>query len=170
VNDAKALLHDLRLSMPMVLRTANKPEINEAAFRSHEALNRSTPKIIAHLDRIRPLVQRIDEPLKPYFGGESALARLDVVKRKLEQADATQEVSIKDASLETLQLWEAKGRLLELIEDLNRTGRMAFRGRAELIGRFNKDLLLRARLSRTGTAAPEAGEAPVSEVPRAVTV
>jgi hypothetical protein len=59
---------------------------------------------------------------------------------------------------EKLELFAAKGRVLEMIEDLNRAGRIAFEGQAETVGKFNKDLLLRARRSR-GSAKSEGGAA-----------
>jgi len=40
------------------------------------------------------------------------------------------------------------GKVLEQIEDLNRAGKSAFDGDAATRGKFNKDILLRARKER----------------------
>jgi len=48
-----------------------------------------------------------------------------------------------------IEIFGAKGRVLEMIEDLNRAGRIAFEGQAETVGKFNKDVLLRARRQRS---------------------
>jgi hypothetical protein len=53
----------------------------------------------------------------------------------------------------TQQVYEAKGRVLEQIEDLNRAGRTAFDGNAAMMAKFNKDVLNRARKARKGGAA-----------------
>jgi hypothetical protein len=57
----------------------------------------------------------------------------------------------------TQHLYEAKGRLLEAITELNRIGQIAFDGDASSRARFNKDILLRARHKRVaGVAMPAA--------------
>ena len=43
---------------------------------------------------------------------------------------------------------------MQHVEDLNRVAAIAFHGRADIYGRFNKDILLRARRSRSGKAEP----------------
>ncbi|MBU1509712.1 hypothetical protein KKD52_05075, partial [Myxococcota bacterium] len=56
-----------------------------------------------------------------------------------------------------LERLELKGRLLDLIDELNGVARIAFDGQAEKRARFNKDMLLRAR--RGGTADGRGGTA-----------
>ena len=54
------------------------------------------------------------------------------------------------------------GKVLEQIEDLNRAGKNAFDGDAATRGKFNKDILLRARKAqakKTAEDAPKAGGA-----------
>jgi hypothetical protein len=54
------------------------------------------------------------------------------------------------------------GTVLEQIEDLNRAGKSAFDGDAATRGKFNKDILLRARKERAkkkGEDAPKGGGA-----------
>jgi len=56
-------------------------------------------------------------------------------------ADLNQEQARKDLPQETLALLELKGRVLDLVEELNGVARIAFEGQAELRAKFNKDLL-----------------------------
>lgn len=61
---------------------------------------------------------------------------------------------------ETQQVYESKGRLLRDIEELNRVAKIAFWNRKEIAGLFNKDVINRARKSRSPSAAeptPSAG-------------
>ncbi len=109
---------------------------------------RSTPKISNYLAKIRPHVVKLDEHLRPYFGGERASEQLDAVKSALDAADAVQEADIASLPEATQKVYEAKGRVLQDIEDLNRIARNAFEGNADAIALFNKDILLRARQER----------------------
>ena len=63
----------------------------------------------------------------------------------LEQADTTQENEWAQVPESTQRIYEAKGRLLEAIVELNRIGQIAFDGDAVTRARFNKDILLRGR-------------------------
>ncbi len=109
----------------------------------------STPLTLVYLDRVKPHVTKIDEALKPYFSNQSPLAELLTVKADLAQADAEQETARDDAPAETVKLNRTKGEMLELIDRINDTAHLAFDGQAEILARFNKDLLLRAtRTSR----------------------
>lgn len=111
-------------------------------------LARSTPKHLSWLADVRPHVQTIATLLAPYFGGEDPVRRLDAVRAALDAAQASQEVGVASLPAETLDVYEAKGRALLLIERLNRAGKIAFAGNASVAAMFNKDLLLRARRSR----------------------
>jgi hypothetical protein len=81
---------------------------------------------------------------------------LATAKQKLDTADTAQELTLANLPEETLKIYEAKGRVLEAIEDLNRLAKNAFAGQAEIIGKFNKDLLLRARKERKKVEDPPA--------------
>ena len=59
---------------------------------------------------------------------------LAAVKSALDSADATQEVSVAGVPAETQKVYEAKGRVLELIEDMDRVAKNAFDGQAEVVG------------------------------------
>lgn len=117
-------------------------------------LGRSTSRISTYLADVEPLVRAHDEALKPYFNGQSALAELVAAKLELDTAQQTQELGVAHLPAETKKIYLAKARVLSLIEKLNRIAKLAFKGEAEIIGRFNKDLILRARRART-VGAPE---------------
>ena len=139
--------HFLRLSLvaPIVIRERKPSGIEANCFSVDKQVRHSTKKLLKHADRTREFVVTLDEPLKPYFAGQSALAEHDRLRAALFEANSKQE-TVREASPEkTVEINVAKGRLLELIDDMNRTGRVAYMDNAEIAGRFNKDLLLRAR-------------------------
>ncbi|MGC4115811.1 MAG: hypothetical protein QM765_14675 [Myxococcales bacterium] len=150
VNGSKAFIVRLRRAVPMVLRDRCLSEPTTADFFPGE-VGRSASRIVEYLQRIRPAVKRLDGPLRPYFREESPVLILDAVLTSLEIVRGQQEHpgDVDEASRVSD---EAKGELLQQIEDLNRIAAIAFHGRAEVIGRFNKDLLLKARRSKTGKA------------------
>lgn len=150
VDEAKSFLRRLRLALPRALRESTvgvSPKVFEV---TNGGLGRSAQRISAHLARIRPGVEALDADLSRYFGGRRASRVLDAVKSGLDQGSAAGAPENEIASLpeEVLAIYEVKGRLLERIEDLNRAGRIAFEGQAETVGKFNKDILLRARRER----------------------
>ena len=49
---------------------------------------------------------------------------------------------------------ERKGRILDMIDELNTIARIAFDGEAEIRAKFNKDLLLRSARTRAKDAPP----------------
>ena len=154
VGEAKAFLRRLRLALPRALRES-VVGVNPHVFdTSINALGRSAPRISEHLARIRPAVELLDGDLAKYFGGRRASKELDGRKRALDRMRAGgQESALAGLPEEILAIAEVKGRLLERIEDLNRAGRIAFEGQAETVGKFNKDILLRAR-REASQAAP----------------
>lgn len=145
IDGVKVFLRRLRLALPRVLRANVASGVTAASFALDEPLRRSTPKTVAYLIRIRPAVEKLDEPLKKHFGGAKASAELDAVKAALEKADTDQESAQAAGPVETQVLNEAIGRLLEDIEDVIRAGKSAFDGQATVAAKFNKDLILRAR-------------------------
>ena len=159
IDSAKAYLRKLRNALPRVLREAPAPGVTAASFHAGEALGRSTPKIAKYLAAIRPAVATLDPALAPHFKNEKASSQLDAVKAALDKADTTQELARKDAPGETLALYAVMGQVLEQIEDLNRAGKSAFDGDAATRGKFNKDILLRARKEQAKKKASEAPKA-----------
>ncbi len=117
----------------------------------------STRLLIDYLDRVQPHLVTYEDKLKPFFKGESPLPRLAEVKAALEQADARQEMLRASLPSETLKHYEAKGRLLEIIERINHVAQLAFDGQADRIGLFNKDILLRAH-RRSRKESSDSGE------------
>lgn len=148
VDAAKGFIRRLRYALPRVLRETSTPGVSYESFATMGRLGRSTPQIVAYLTRIAPAVERLDGDLVRYFGGARASKILAEVKARLERADTEQEAALAALPAETARIYEAKGRVLELIEDLNRAGRSAFDGDAMMAALFNKDLVLRARNQR----------------------
>jgi len=70
------------------------------------------------------------------------------VKAALGGANASQELMLDSLPDDTQEVYEVKGKLLNLIEAQNRAAKRAFDGDALTIGRFNKDLILRATRER----------------------
>ncbi len=150
ITEAKALVRRLRNVLRGVLRDNPNAGVTEADFHAGDRLARSVPKISAYLNDVKGKVAKLDEPLKKFFKQKLVSQLFADAKAKLDKADAKQEVSLTSLPLETQQVYEAKGRLLELIEKLNGVGKNAFDGDANLVGLFNKDLMLRARKSGGG--------------------
>jgi len=148
VADAKRFIRRLRNALPRAIRAAKNPGITSATFAAGEALARSTPRIAAYLIKIRPAVEALDPALEAAFGGQKASDALDTVRGALSEADTAQEIARSNVPEQTLALYEMKGRVLEQIEDLNRAAKSAFDGQAEIVAKFNKDILLRARKTR----------------------
>jgi len=159
--DAKELIAKLRLALPLAVARSDAPPERLEAFRIGVTLGRSTPKIAMYLSRILPAVQELDAALAVYFAGSSAAALVKDALAKLDAAQGAQESSASIA-VETRAVYEAKGRLLDRIEVLNRTAKIAFYGDTSLCGRFDKRLVERARRKRKKAPfpAPKAVEDP----------
>jgi hypothetical protein len=148
VGDAKIFIRRLHNALPRALRETTAAEVSPDVFESGERLGRSVKTISAYLTKIRSSVEKLDGDLMRHFGGKKASEALDKV------SDALTTVTEEDGAQgtdteETLSYYELKGRVLEGIEDLNRAGRIAFEGQGEVVGKFNKDILLRARRERS---------------------
>lgn len=144
VDQSKDFIFRLRQALPRVLRETTGVSEKDFAV-GGPPLRRSAPRLHLYLNHIAPAVARIEIELRPYFGGQSATRMLTEAQEALDRANTAHEIKLGDLPLATQQVYQAKGRVLELIEDLNRAGRSAFRGNAAIAARFNKDLLLRAR-------------------------
>ena len=164
IDAAKSFLRRLRNALPRALRESPGSGVTASAFEVGDSLQRSTPKISKHLAAIRPAVVKLDPALTKHFNGQLASVLLDQVKAALDDADTTQEVTRKNAPVQTQALYEHMGRVLEQIEDLNRAGKSAFDGDSTMQGKFNKDILLRGRKTAKKTAPkdPKGDGAPVN--------
>lgn len=145
IDDAKALIERLRLALPRVLRESQASGVSEESFAVRTRLRRNTPQILGFLTRILPAVVRLDDALAPFFGGARPSELVEEAKARIESADTAQETQWAKLPLDTARVYEAKGRVLELIEDLNRTGKSAFIGDRETASLFNKGLIARAQ-------------------------
>lgn len=112
------------------------------------SLRRSTLQIEDYLCSIASAVGHLDGELARYFGGESAAHQLEAVREALLQATANQALQQGGRPGDTARLYQAKGRVLELIEDLNRIGRIAFADQPVVAAQFDKRLIDRARRKR----------------------
>lgn len=155
VGEAKALKRKLVHAFRDLLADQRLESADYNRIYRSGILGRSSKNFIDYFAGIRNTVTRFDTELTPYFGGTSPLVEFDAVLAQLEQTQSTQELNLKALPQETLRVYEAKGRLLSLIEKVNRIGKIAFDGQAPVIGEFNKDLLLRARQKRRTTSAVE---------------
>jgi hypothetical protein len=165
IASAKAFVRRLRNALPRALRETKATGVSEESFDAGGKLGREAPRIIGYLEKIRPSVGAIDGELRRHFGGKSALELLDQAKGALEKKGASgQGAGAAEEPNETRELHAAKGRVLEMIEDLNRAGRIAFEGQAETVGKFNKDILLRTRRQRSQGAAEPAGSPGAAEI------
>jgi hypothetical protein len=158
ISEAKELIGALRNAAPLVLRENPVPGVSKESFESGGPLARSTPRIRAYLEKVRPAVETLDSTFQKYMRGQSPLARLDDIKTRLVESDAKQENLVSKLPEDTQRIYECKGLILQAIEDMNRTARIAFAGKAEVVARFNKDILQRARKAKKKEPAPSAPE------------
>lgn len=150
--EAKAFKRTLDLKLRRYFRTPGPKPVPADAFHAGGTLGKSTTKVSQYLSSIREKLVLIDEAIKPFYGGESAVAKLDAVKLDLDSAQTTQELGKLNLPEDTLEVCELKGRLYQLLAELVDAGRDVFDGQAELSAKFNKDLLLAAVRTK---AAPE---------------
>jgi hypothetical protein len=157
--NAKSLIRLIRLAAPIVIKKHSPEGITENAFNAGGKLGRSEVKISKYLMSIRPFVKQLDELLKPYFRGKSVAAELESVKSTLDNAAADHKASRNALPEETANIYSASGELLDMIEDADSIGHIAFDGRAEIASQFNKDLTLsirRAAKEKTGESSKAA--------------
>jgi hypothetical protein len=148
IDDAKRFLRVLRAALPMALRDAEPHGPKPEAFRVGRELRRSVAQIAVHLGTIREAVQKLDPALAPYFGGKKPSATLAKVRAALETADTAHDEERRARVPVTWQAYEARGRVVQDIEDLQRVARIVFDGKPELRKAFGKEILERARKKR----------------------
>jgi len=137
-------------------RDANEKELTPESFAPGRALYCGSAAILGYLDNMRPLVTRFESGFQPYFGETSPSSELERISSALRKADTSQKTKMVAMPEATAKLYELRGRVLELIEDLNRVGRIAFADQPQVAARFNKDILLRARRSGPSKSIAEA--------------
>lgn len=147
IGEARAFLRRLRLVAPVLARR-RAHLLDALPFQQDPGL--STASLSAYLEKIRPGVVLLDAGSSRYFKGVTASEDLDRVKRQIDASRAREEAQLGSLSEDEVTLSEAKGRLLEAIEDLDRVGELAFEGRAAVVGQFNEDILWQARRARSG--------------------
>lgn len=149
IDRSKGFIRILRLALPECLQTTAVTGITMKSFAvDGGALRRSPRKISAYLLKIRPHVEALDEDLKPYFDNVAPSTLLDACKTELDVSNAVRKVEVAEIPEATAKIYERKGFVLQMIENLNRAGLRAFDGNAEKSAQFNKDLLLAARKKR----------------------
>lgn len=146
--EAKALKRKLDRAVRSVFRTEQDLPVTPDAFHAGGTIDRSVPKMVAWLTTSRPAVVALAAHLAKRFGGADPVAALDEARTALTAADTRQEREVQDLPRDTLEVYEAKGRAMLLITQLNDAGRNAFDEDAHEAAKFNKDLVLRARKSR----------------------
>ncbi len=152
---AKEIIGKVRLGASIVLGNTEVPNVTMESFEAGHPLGQSTPKIAMYLEKILPAVKALDEQLEQYFRGEKASELVARARKNLDAAQATQEVSVSSMPRETQEIYEAKGRLLLKIEEMNKVAKIAFYGQSDLSGLFNKDVLNRSRKSKKNTEAAD---------------
>lgn len=167
IDDAKALKRKLVHAFIILHEDGIARDDDLKAIERSGPLGRSTPAILQYLLNIHEKVNIYDSDLRPFFGGDSAYRQLERIRTDLARAQGIQETNLKALPQETAKIYELKGRLLQLIERINRIGKIAFDGQALIIGEFNKDLIRRAQQRRRteSTVEPVEGASPAEEAP-----
>ena len=111
----------------------------------------STRDVLEYLKLLATRIAPLDTRLERYFGGKKASELALEAWQRLRDADVTQEMTRSELPAGTQALLELKGRVLDQLDELNAIARVTFDGQAELRAKFNKDLLLRGRRTRTKT-------------------
>ncbi len=157
IDDVKRFLRLLRTALPMVLRETSGASgasgggatgVDPAAFHVGGELRRSVARIRAYLDGVHEVVQRLDPQLAPYFGGKRPSATLAKLRAALEHADDAHDRERTARKPVTWKAYEARGRVIQAIEDLHRVARIAFDASPAVRATFHKRILEQARRPR----------------------
>ncbi len=144
-DDAQNFVDKLRTAVPLVLKNSPDAGVTDDAFKIGEPLNRRTSRYIKYFIKVRPFVETFDAAMTPYFGGKSALAELDGIKSDLVQAETAQESGRAVLPSATHKALALAGEVHDLIDEVNRVAKLAFREHPEIASLFNKALIRRAR-------------------------
>jgi hypothetical protein len=147
-SEGKTLSRAVREALRILLKDGPVAGISIDQFALRGNQLQTTPEVLAHLSALAPKLIPLDDQLARFFEGQKASELVTAAWERLRAADALQEKTRVDLPTETLALLELKGRVLDLIEEINGIARIAFEGQAELRGKFNKDLLYRGRRAR----------------------
>ena len=150
-SEGKTLSRAVREALRIVLKDGPVAGISIDQFALHGNQLQTTPEVLAHLGALAPKLAPLDDHLARFFEGQKASELVKAAWERLRDADALQEKTRADLPTETLALLELKGRVLDLIEEINGIARIAFEGRSEIRAKFNKDLLYRGRRAKAKT-------------------
>ncbi len=151
-SEGKALVRSLREALRILLKDGPVEGVSMEQFAMNGNNMQSTKDVLAYLNAMASKVAPLDAHLARFFEGQKASELVRAAWERLSDADALQEKTRLDLPNETLALLELKGRVLDLIEEINGVARIAFEGQAEIRGKFNKDLLYRGRRTRAKAA------------------
>lgn len=143
-SEAKAFKRKLDLKLPTFFEKNKVSGVTLADFNAGDKIGRSTPKLLTYFTKIRGNLTKIDVPLRPYFGNESAVALLDQHVKALGGAQGEQETTRAALPQGTREVRALMGRAVRLINQFNRAGKARYDGDALKRAMFNKDILLRA--------------------------
>ncbi|MBU1244263.1 hypothetical protein KKD52_18955 [Myxococcota bacterium] len=158
--NAKTLLRKLQEGLKILHREGTLGDLTLASFSRKGKPLRSTADLSAYLLRIEPLVAKLDATLGRFFGGHQPSELVRGAVSDLQEADRAQENARQALPGRTVERTRLKGRVLDLIDELNGVARIAFDDRPELRAKFNKDHLRRTHRARP--AAP-AADTPVEQ-------
>ena len=157
VANLKDHFNKLHTLMPIIERDY-KPGVDVNCFKPKGRLGNSAKGLITHGKNTKEILTNLNDFFVSYFEGASPIEEHNRLLKLAEDANAQQETSAEASPPLTAEINATKGRLLELLDDLNRVGRVAYMNNAEIAARFNKDILLRAR--RKGSKKKAAAETP----------
>lgn len=155
--ELKRIKRDLDSSLVDLFAEGIDVGVNRSAFDAGHALGNSTPKVSAYFGRIDAVLAKVADRLAPYNDGRNLHAEAQEAKSRLDLAQASQEVGVRQLPEETVKIHALKGEAFDLIEKFNRAGKRAFAGQAQKISLFNKDLILRARKKKKTTQESATG-------------
>ncbi|MBU1068902.1 hypothetical protein KJ975_04955 [Myxococcota bacterium] len=151
-SEGKTLVRSLREALRIVLKDGDVEGVSLSQFAMNGNVMQSTRDVLAYLNSMGSKVAPLDAHLARFFEGQKASELVKAAWERLRAADALQEKTRVDLPDETRALLELKGRVLDLIEEINGVARIAFEGRSEISSKFNKDLLYRGRRARSKAA------------------
>ena len=153
----KGFTRKLRNIVRFAVAAANKAGVTGVTVESFNAgapLANKSSAIRDYLTKIKPSVELLDPYLLRFFDQKKASLLLEAARDGLQDADSDQEVAHVNKPEATKHLYETMGKTMALIEMANAIAKNAFAGQAEVIGKFNKDLILRARTERKAPQTP----------------